>query len=505
MLTKTKVAVYGGAVASLFFAGMLLVGTAHAQDDTLAQNPDSPPPTTAHIIVNKVTNLGPSDQTPFSFTATGSGDTSYSSSFSLSNGGSQDLTVAPGSYTVTEGADLPHWSLTASECHYEESAFGSGVPRGLSFDLEAGETVSCTFTNTYSKNISGTKFNDANGDGVKGPDESGLSGWTIVLCQPTASVESFGIFASVASICPSGTSQASSTTTNGSGGYSFTGLADGTYTVCENVSGPAFFFPTIFIPIFPFPSVQPWFQTLPSANTPNSTSCGDNGHGYSVTISSNNPSYTADFGNNQLSIGNEAVANAYLNYVTITWDTSHPATSRLVYDTVSHNPAGTNFCPAPNTSLSCYGYAFTTNEDSTLTTHHTVVANGLNSSVQYFFRPVSHGSPEVTGTEIGATTSGSGGSAPSGGGGPPAPPVTPPTTPPAAPSPSPPGTPPAGPSPSLPATFSNTSPLALNNPPAGLVLGASTGLPRTGIPIQLELALITAVAVLPFVLRRKHA
>lgn len=77
---------------------------------------------------------------------------------------------------------------------------------------------------------------------------------------------------------------------------------------------------------------------------------------------------------------------------TITWTTSHPATSRVVYDTVSH--------PTASTTLANYGYAKSTVEDPALTTTHSVTVNGLTADTTYYFRSVSHGSPETVGDEI---------------------------------------------------------------------------------------------------------
>ncbi|GEM_PF-4950491 len=88
-----------------------------------------------------------------------------------------------------------------------------------------------------------------------------------------------------------------------------------------------------------------------------------------------------------LSVRNDAVF--------ITWNTNHPATSRVIYDTVSHPVLGA----APN-----YGYAFSTVEDSAMTTSHSVTVLGLVSTMPYFFRAVSHGSPEVMSGEIAVTT-----------------------------------------------------------------------------------------------------
>jgi subtilisin family serine protease len=78
--------------------------------------------------------------------------------------------------------------------------------------------------------------------------------------------------------------------------------------------------------------------------------------------------------------------------VTITWTTDHPSTSRVIYDTVPH----TTLDVAPN-----YGYAYSTEEadDYPKVTSHSVTINGLNPSTLYFYRSVSHGSPETVGDE----------------------------------------------------------------------------------------------------------
>ena len=104
-------------------------------------------------------------------------------------------------------------------------------------------------------------------------------------------------------------------------------------------------------------------------------------------------------------LSGETSANPVTDSITITWTTDHEATSRVLYGTVSHNPVTD---PAPN-----YGYANSTVEDSATTTSHSVTVTGLTAGTNYFFRPVSHGSPEAVGAEIAATTA----SAPSGGGG----------------------------------------------------------------------------------------
>ncbi len=63
-----------------------------------------------------------------------------------------------------------------------------------------------------SGSISGIKFDDKNGNGVKNPGEQGLSGWTIKLATPA------GVLTA---------------TTGGNGAYSFSKLAAGTYVLSE--------------------------------------------------------------------------------------------------------------------------------------------------------------------------------------------------------------------------------------------------------------------------------
>jgi hypothetical protein len=89
---------------------------------------------------------------------------------------------------------------------------------------------------------------DANMDGIRDPAEVGVPNWSILLN---------GVIATV---------------TDASGNYSLTGLAGGTYEVCE---------------------VQAfnWFQTFPTAGT----GCG--GFGYSVPLSQGQVVSGKDFGN----------------------------------------------------------------------------------------------------------------------------------------------------------------------------------------------------------------
>lgn len=90
-------------------------------------------------------------------------------------------------------------------------------------------------------------------------------------------------------------------------------------------------------------------------------------------------------------ISGEGSVNVTTSSITLIWDTNEPATSRVIYDTVSHGSDGT----APN-----YGYAFSTIEDSNKVTSHSVTITGLSPGTTYYFRTVSHGSPESVSPEI---------------------------------------------------------------------------------------------------------
>ncbi|MBU1130482.1 DUF11 domain-containing protein, partial [Patescibacteria group bacterium] len=100
-----------------------------------------------------------------------------------------------------------------------------------------------------------------------------------------------------------------------------------------------------------------------------------------------------------LRIHNEKVESRTGNTIIVSWFTNHSATSRVVYDTVSHPVLG----EAPN-----YGYANSTEEDPTKVTYHTVTITGLVPNTAYYLMPISHGSPEVHGIELESTEGGEG-------------------------------------------------------------------------------------------------
>ena len=124
--------------------------------------------------------------------------------------------LAPGTYIITEDP-LPDWEETSNTC--------------ASVEVTAGEQISCTIVNTFSQtppppppqsgSISGYKFNDLNGNGEwDEPDEPGIADWEILLHNRGDE----GSFNDV------------HIQTEQDGSYTFAGLDDGVYEVCEVIS-----------------------------------------------------------------------------------------------------------------------------------------------------------------------------------------------------------------------------------------------------------------------------
>lgn len=100
--------------------------------------------------------------------------------------------LVPGTYTVCE---IPQdgWTPVGEPCQ--------------EVTLVCEDETDVNFENKPTHCISGSKINDADG--------LGLEGWTITLTKPDGTTET--------------------TTTDANGAYSFCGLLDGTYTVCETM------------------------------------------------------------------------------------------------------------------------------------------------------------------------------------------------------------------------------------------------------------------------------
>ena len=177
--------------------------------------------------------------------------------------GSYSFSVRPGTYTVCESIPAgfqQSFPTSGADC----SAHGGGV--GYSITLTSGEVDSNNdFGNFTTATISGMKFKDADADGVKDAGEPGLGTWVIHLFNADSSVHLH-------------------TTTAADGSYSFSSLAPGTYTVCEQVSGK-----------------PGWVQSFPTSGA----DCTGHTHdgitpgatGYSVTVTSGGTVSGKDFGN----------------------------------------------------------------------------------------------------------------------------------------------------------------------------------------------------------------
>ena len=112
--------------------------------------------------------------------------------------------VAPGSYTVEEVAQAGWTQSYPASPGTHAITLVSGVDGPKDID----------FGNWRKTSLSGMKFEDINGNGVKDAGEPGLSGWTVVLKKDGKQV-------------------ASPVVTDADGGYSFADIVPGSYTVEE--------------------------------------------------------------------------------------------------------------------------------------------------------------------------------------------------------------------------------------------------------------------------------
>src|SRR5579864_719955 len=140
--------------------------------------------------------------------------------------------------------------------------FGANVPCFSSFlaETRASNSTDSTLSdfalgsvNTCGK-VTGSKYNDVNGNGTKDAGEPNLAGWTISLVGSGGTV---------------------TTTTDANGNFEFDNVSPGNYTVCETFKAT-------------------WFQTEPSSGA----TCTD-GKGYSITVGLGDTKSGNVFGNTQ--------------------------------------------------------------------------------------------------------------------------------------------------------------------------------------------------------------
>src|SRR5579864_2963978 len=202
------------------------------------------------------------------FTAVG-GDCSVAISDPLCAIVNQTDTASPWSYTPKSGTAnvFPAIGsfLEGGIDLNDTNIFGSNVPCFSSFLAETRASTSTDSTlsdfalggvNTCGK-VTGTKYNDINGNGTRDNGEPGLANWTISL---------------------TGNGTTITTTTDSSGNFEFDDVTPGTYLVCETEQAT-------------------WFQTEPSSGGDCSAHGG--GHGYSITVGQGQTVSDNIFGNTQ--------------------------------------------------------------------------------------------------------------------------------------------------------------------------------------------------------------
>jgi uncharacterized repeat protein (TIGR01451 family) len=108
----------------------------------------------------------------------------------------------PGTFTIQEELQ-PNWLRTSTPATYTVTIPSSG-----------GDVGGVVFGNFQLVRISGTVFNDLNGDGLQEPGEPGLQGWTVELIKGQSVAKR---------------------QTDSSGNFTFAGVGPGSYTIQEEV------------------------------------------------------------------------------------------------------------------------------------------------------------------------------------------------------------------------------------------------------------------------------
>ena len=150
---------------------------------------------------------------------------SWTETFTLQDDGKYTSDwLKPGQYRVSEGL-LQGWEYGTIVCNDANSGGSNGV---LTINLEAGEDIKCTFNNILKKgSISGVKFHDRNGNGVRDEGEEGLAGWVIYIDENNNGKLDRRIF---------GIPTEQYTVSGANGSWSFNNLSDGNYTIREDNS-----------------------------------------------------------------------------------------------------------------------------------------------------------------------------------------------------------------------------------------------------------------------------
>jgi len=171
------------------------------------------------IIVVKQTDPA-GDSQSFEF------DPSYDSNFFLTDDQQKDSGwLAPDSYSVTEIVPSVGWDLDLNNTSCDDGSLISAI------SLQAGETVTCTFTNTKRGSIGDFVWEDLNSDTIQDVGEPGIGGVVVNLYLDDGD----GIFE------PGGDDglPIATDTTDGVGGYLFDNLVPGDYWVDVDGGVPA--------------------------------------------------------------------------------------------------------------------------------------------------------------------------------------------------------------------------------------------------------------------------
>ena len=134
--------------------------------------------------------------------------------------GAYSFTVAPGSYTVCE-TQVTGWTQSYPASGADCSEHGGGVGYSIVL-ISAGVDAGNDFGNFLQASVSGVKFNDLDGDGVRDEGEPLLPEWQITLIGTSGQ----------------GDLVFEQALTDGSGAFTFT-VPPGSYTICETQQGDA--------------------------------------------------------------------------------------------------------------------------------------------------------------------------------------------------------------------------------------------------------------------------
>ena len=226
--------------------------------------------------------------------------------------GTYEFTTLPnGEYIVCEADKPPSSTDTWFESQpnsgtapadLADCSAGTGLAdAGYEFTMSGTDHTGNDFGNYRNATVSGTKYKDTDADGLVSDQAQadGLSGWTINLYKDRVGAgtqgtledaddgTADGVFTPVL-----GKTAVTSNVPATLGDYSITGIAPGTYILCEVIATKA-----------------GWKETFPNGNTSNRASCpppttdppGLAAVGHAITLTSNQSAVDLDFGNAPLS------------------------------------------------------------------------------------------------------------------------------------------------------------------------------------------------------------